>query len=99
MAPVDFSRLVVECKRLSRTTPVCSGVFTPQLEHVLLDLCVPERLADATAICAKEVVGHVGVEVDVILLADKVPLLGSCFELLVVPYRECFIVQCGKEKR
>ena len=56
---------------------------------MLLDLGVPERLADATAIGAKEVVGHVGVEVDVILLADKVPLLGSCFELLVVPYWEC----------
>ena len=56
-----------------------------QLEHVLLDLSVPERLADATTIGAKEVVGHVGVEVDVVLLADKVPLLGSCLELLVVP--------------
>ena len=72
-APVDFSRLVVECKRLSRTTPVCSGVFTPQLEHVLLDLCVPERLADATAIGAKEVVGHVGVEVEVVRVVQEVP--------------------------
>ena len=89
LAPVDFSCLVVECKRLSRTTPVCRGVFAPQLEHVLLDLGVPERLADATTIGAKEVVSHVGVEVDIVLLADKVPLLGSCLELLVVP--------CGEE--
>ena len=54
---------------------------------MLLDLGVPERLADATTIGAKEVVGHVGVEVDVILLTDKVPLLCSCLELLVVPLK------------
>ena len=66
---------------------------------MLLDLSVPERLADATAIGAKEVVSHVRVEVDVILLADKVPLLGSCLELLVVPCRDCLILQCGREKQ
>ena len=54
---------------------------------MLLDLGVPERLADATTIGAQEVVGHVGVEVDVILLTDKVPLLCSCLELLVVPLK------------
>ena len=91
LAPVDFSCLVVEGKWLGRTTPVCRGVFAPQLEHVLLDLGVPERLADATAIGAKEVVRHVGVEVDVIFLTDKVPLFGSCLELLVVPYWVCLI--------
>ena len=42
-----------------------------------LHLSVPEGLADPTAVRAKEVVGHVRVEVDVVLLADEVPLLGS----------------------
>ena len=85
LAPVDFPSLVIEGKWLCRTAPVCCGVFAPQLEHMLLDLSVPEWLADATAIGAEEVVGHIRVEVDIILLADKVPLLGSCLELLVVP--------------
>ena len=42
-----------------------------------LHLSVPEGLADPTAVRAKEVVGHVRVEVDVVLLTDEVPLLGS----------------------
>ena len=42
-----------------------------------LHLSVPEGLADPTAVRAEEVVGHVRVEVDVVLLTDEVPLLGS----------------------
>ena len=42
-----------------------------------LHLSVPEGLADSTAVRAEEVVGHVRVEVDVVLLTDEVPLLGS----------------------
>ena len=42
-----------------------------------LHLSVTEGLADPTAVRAEEVVGHVRVEVDVVLLTDEVPLLGS----------------------
>ena len=56
-----------------------------QAEHVLLHLGVAEWLDDAAAISSKEVVGHVGVEVEILVVADEVPRLGRHLELLVVP--------------
>ena len=59
-------------------------VLELQLEHVLLDLRVPEWLQDSPAVCAKEVVAHVRVEVEEVQVVDKVPFLGSVLELLVI---------------
>ena len=42
---------------------------------MLLYLCVAKGLGDATAVGSKEVVRHVGVEVEIVVIADKVPLL------------------------
>ena len=69
------------------------------MEGVLLDLSVAEGLQDSTSICAKEVVRHIGVEVQVVCVIKEVPghsfthldpyllllpFLGCMFELLVV---------------
>ena len=47
-------------------------VFALQVESVLLDLCVAEGLEDTTTIGSKEVVRHVGVEVEVVCVIDEV---------------------------
>ena len=63
---------------------VLAVVLELELEHVLLDLRVPERLQNPSTVGAQEVVAHVGVEVEVVKVVDKISLLCCMFELLVV---------------
>ena len=63
---------------------VLAVVLELEFEHVLLDLRVPERLQNPSSVGAQEVVAHVGVEVEVVKVVDKISLLCCVFELLVV---------------
>jgi hypothetical protein len=45
---------------------------------------LPEGFRNAAAIGAKEVVGHVGMEVEIVTILQEVALLGSMLELLVI---------------
>ncbi len=45
---------------------------------------LPEGFGNAATIGAKEVVGHVGMEVEIIAVLQEVTLLGSMLELLVI---------------
>ena len=82
---MEVALLVVEGKRLSRNLSVSRGVFASQLEHVLLNLCVPERLAYSPSISPREIIRHVGMEIQIFFLAYKVSLLGCNLKLLVIP--------------
>ena len=46
---------------------------------------LPERLENASTVGSKEVVGHIGVEVKILLLGHKVSCSCSHLELLVIP--------------
>ena len=63
---------------------VLAVVLELELEHVLLDLRVPERLQYPSSVGAQEVVAHVGVEIEVVGVIEEIPLLGRMLELLVV---------------
>ena len=84
VVPRQLALLVVVGKRHRRHLSVLVVVFALQVEGVLLDLGVAERLQDSTPVCSKEVVGHIGVEVQVVRVIEEVPFLGCVFELLVV---------------
>jgi hypothetical protein len=45
---------------------------------------LPEGFGNAAAIGAKEVVGHVGMEVEIVAVLQEVALLGSMLELFVI---------------
>ena len=80
-----FKTILVEMsQRHGWHLSVLAVVLELELEHVLLDLRVPERLQYPSSVGAQEVVAHVGVEVKVVKVVDKISLLCCMFELLVV---------------
>ena len=84
VVPRQLALLVVVGEGHRWHLPVLVVVFALQVESVLLDLGVAEGLQDSTSISPKEVVGHIGVEVEVVGVIKEVPLLGGMFELLVI---------------
>ena len=76
VVPRELALLIVEGEGLGGHDPVRGGALVLQPEHVLLHLRVAEGLVDAAAVGAEEVVRHVGVEVENVVVADEVPRLG-----------------------
>ena len=75
VVPGQLPLLVVEGERLGGHDPVRGRALVLEPEHVFLDLRVAEGFTDSSSVRPEEIVRHVGMEVEIVVIPHKVSRL------------------------